>query len=77
MKECLKRDMALFQVWVQQIKWIRPVSKLLIFQKHIRTRLQKSCERVYEKKGLRKGIPVVFSDESPIVIREDAQRSWK
>ncbi|PWW26459.1 tRNA A37 threonylcarbamoyladenosine dehydratase [Cytobacillus oceanisediminis] len=35
--------------------------------KVIRTRLR--------KEGIRKGIPVVFSDESPIVIREDVRKT--
>jgi tRNA A37 threonylcarbamoyladenosine dehydratase len=74
MKECLKRDIAIissmgaankmdptrFQITDISKTHTDPIAKV------IRTRLR--------KEGIKKGIPVVFSDESPIVIREDVRK---
>ncbi|KIL78012.1 ThiF family adenylyltransferase [Bacillus badius] len=74
MKECLKRntpiissmgaanklDPTRFQITDISKTHTDPIAKV------IRTRLR--------KEGIRKGIPVVFSDESPIVIREDVRK---
>lgn len=74
MKECLKRkipiissmgaankmDPTRFQIADISKTHTDPIAKV------IRTRLR--------KEGIRKGIPVVFSDESPIVIREDVRK---
>lgn len=73
MKECLKRgikiissmgaanktDPTRFQIVDISKTHTDPIAKV------IRTRLK--------KEGIKKGIPVVFSDESPIVIREDVK----
>ena len=73
MKECLKRgiksissmgaanktDPTRFQIEDISKTHTDPMAKV------IRTRLK--------KEGIKKGIPVVFSDESPIVIREDVK----
>lgn len=70
-KECLKRDIPLISSMGAANK-MDPTRFMIrdIFKTHtdpiakvIRTRLR--------KEGIKKGIPVVFSDESPIVIRED------
>ncbi|RJS59792.1 tRNA threonylcarbamoyladenosine dehydratase [Bacillus sp. PK3_68] len=74
MKECLKRNIPIissmgaankmdptrFQITDISKTHTDPIAKV------IRTRLR--------KEGIRKGIPVVFSDESPIVIREDVRK---
>jgi tRNA threonylcarbamoyladenosine dehydratase len=73
-KECLKRkipmissmgaankmDPTRFQIADISKTHTDPIAKV------IRTRLR--------KEGIRKGVPVVFSDESPIVIREDVRK---
>ncbi|MDQ0269575.1 tRNA threonylcarbamoyladenosine dehydratase [Cytobacillus purgationiresistens] len=75
MKECLNRkipiissmgaankmDPTRFQIADISKTHTDPIAKV------IRTRLR--------KEGIRKGIPVVFSDESPIVIREDVRKT--
>ncbi len=74
MKQCLKRgipiissmgaankmDPTRFQIADISKTHTDPIAKV------IRTKLRKD--------GIRKGIPVVFSDESPIVIREDVRK---
>lgn len=74
MKECLTRNIPIissmgaankidptrFQIADISKTHTDPIAKV------IRTRLR--------KEGIRKGIPVVFSDESPIVIREDVRK---
>ncbi|WP_335869249.1 tRNA threonylcarbamoyladenosine dehydratase [Bacillus sp. 2205SS5-2] len=74
MKECLKRDIPIiasmgaankndptrFKIADISETHTDPIAKV------IRTRLRKD--------GITKGIPVVFSDESPIVIREDIRQ---
>lgn len=74
MKECLKRkipvissmgaankmDPTRFQIADISKTHTDPIAKV------IRTRLR--------KEGIRKGIPVVFSDESPIIIREEVRK---
>ncbi|MFD1705505.1 ThiF family adenylyltransferase [Siminovitchia sediminis] len=70
-KECLKRDIPMISSMGAANK-MDPTRFMIkdIFQTHtdpiakvIRTRLRKD--------GIKKGVPVVFSDESPIVVRED------
>ncbi|MCR2820500.1 tRNA threonylcarbamoyladenosine dehydratase [Lederbergia panacisoli] len=74
-KECLKRDIAIISSMGAANK-MDPTRLMIkdIFKTHtdpiakvIRTRLR--------KEGIKKGIPVVFSDESPIVIREDVRKT--
>ncbi|MGM7636565.1 tRNA threonylcarbamoyladenosine dehydratase [Bacillus sp. Hm123] len=74
MKECLSRNIPIissmgaankldptrFQITDISKTHTDPIAKV------VRTRLR--------KEGIRKGIPVVFSDESPIVIREDVRK---
>ena len=72
-KECLKRNIPIISSMGAANKMdptrfqIADISKTHTdpIAKVIRTRLR--------KEGIKKGIPVVFSDESPIVIREDVQ----
>lgn len=74
MKECLQRKIPLISSMGAANKMdptrfqIADISKTHTdpIAKVIRTRLR--------KEGIRKGIPVVFSDESPIVIREDVRK---
>lgn len=75
MKECLRRDIPLISSMGAANKMdptrfqIADISKTHTdpIAKVIRTRLR--------KEGITKGIPVVFSDESPIVIREDVRKT--
>ncbi|MGV3465968.1 MAG: tRNA threonylcarbamoyladenosine dehydratase [Heyndrickxia sp.] len=74
MKECLKRNIPIISSMGAANKTdptrlrIDDISKTHTdpIAKVIRTKLR--------KEGIRKGIPVVFSDESPIVIREDIRK---
>ncbi|NCT37324.1 tRNA threonylcarbamoyladenosine dehydratase [Bacillus sp. EB93] len=74
MKECLKRNIKVISSMGAANKMdptrfqIADISKTHTdpLAKVIRTRLR--------KEGIIKGIPVVFSDESPIVIREDVRK---
>ncbi|MFK2824479.1 tRNA threonylcarbamoyladenosine dehydratase [Bacillus sp. B190/17] len=74
MKECLKRNIPIISSMGAANKLdptrfnIVDISKTHTdpIAKVIRTRLR--------KEGIRKGIPVVFSDESPLVIREDVRK---
>lgn len=74
-KECLKRGIPIISSMGAANK-MDPTRLMIkdIFKTHtdpiakvIRTRLR--------KEGIKKGIPVVFSDESPIVIREDVRKT--
>ncbi|GIN38618.1 tRNA threonylcarbamoyladenosine dehydratase [Heyndrickxia oleronia] len=73
-KECLNRNINIISSMGAANKMDPTRLKIAdIFKTHtdpiakvIRTRLRKD--------GIRKGIPVVFSDESPIVIREDIRK---
>ncbi len=74
MKECLQRNIPIISSMGAANKMdptrfmIADISKTHTdpIAKVIRTKLR--------KEGIRKGIPVVFSDESPIVIREDVRK---
>jgi tRNA threonylcarbamoyladenosine dehydratase len=74
MKECLKRNIPIISSMGAANKMDPTRFKIAdIFKTHtdpiakvIRTKLR--------KEGIKKGIPVVFSDESPIVIREDVRK---
>ncbi|MCJ8006933.1 ThiF family adenylyltransferase [Lederbergia wuyishanensis] len=74
-KECIKRDIPIISSMGAANK-MDPTRLMIkdIFKTHtdpiakvIRTRLR--------KEGIKKGIPVVFSDESPIVIREEVRKT--
>lgn len=75
MKECLRRNIPLISSMGAANKMdptrfqIADISKTHTdpIAKVIRTRLR--------KEGITKGIPVVFSDESPIVLREDVRKT--
>ncbi|WP_078413874.1 tRNA threonylcarbamoyladenosine dehydratase [Priestia abyssalis] len=74
MKECLKRDIPIISSMGAANKMdptrfrVADISKTHTdpIAKVVRTRLR--------KEGIRKGIPVVFSDESPIIIREEVRK---
>ncbi|MFT8322901.1 MAG: tRNA threonylcarbamoyladenosine dehydratase [Bacillus sp. (in: firmicutes)] len=74
MKECLNRNIPIISSMGAANKMdptrfqIADISKTHTdpIAKVVRTRLR--------KEGIRKGIPVVFSDESPIIIREDIRK---
>ncbi|RFU71617.1 tRNA threonylcarbamoyladenosine dehydratase [Peribacillus saganii] len=74
MKECLKRNIPMISSMGAANKMdptrfmIKDISKTHTdpIAKVIRTRLR--------KEGITKGIPVIFSDESPIVIREEVRK---
>ncbi|MBG9543502.1 hypothetical protein ABE29_12075 [Cytobacillus firmus] len=75
MKECLNRGIPMISCMGAANKMDPTRFQIAdIFKTHtdpiakvIRTRLR--------KEGIRKGVPVVFSDESPIVIREDVRKT--
>ncbi|MBG9445682.1 tRNA threonylcarbamoyladenosine dehydratase [Cytobacillus firmus] len=75
MKECLNRGIPIISSMGAANKMDPTRFQIAdIFKTHtdpiakvIRTRLR--------KEGIRKGVPVVFSDESPIVIREDVRKT--
>lgn len=75
MKECLNRGIPMISSMGAANKMDPTRFQIAdIFKTHtdpiakvIRTRLR--------KEGIRKGVPVVFSDESPIVIREDVRKT--
>jgi tRNA A37 threonylcarbamoyladenosine dehydratase len=74
MKECLKRNIPIISSMGAANKMdptrfrIADISKTHTdpIAKVIRTRLR--------KEGIRKGIPVVFSDENPVIIREEVRK---
>ncbi|UYG94441.1 tRNA threonylcarbamoyladenosine dehydratase [Cytobacillus firmus] len=75
MKECLNRGIPIISSMGAANKMDPTRFQIAdIFKTHtdpiakvIRTRLR--------KEGIRKGVPVVFSDESPIIIREDVRKT--
>jgi tRNA A37 threonylcarbamoyladenosine dehydratase len=58
---------------VQQIKRDPTRFQIEDISKTHTDRMARIIRQKLKKKGIRKGIPVVFSDESPIIIREDVK----
>src|SRR5690606_36780634 len=74
-KECLKRN-------IPRISSMSAANKMEptrlrvkdLFERHTDPRA-KIIRTKLRKEGYKKGVPVVFSDESPIVIREDVRKT--
>ena len=72
-KQCLRRKIKIISSMGAQIKWTQLVSVLRISLKHIQIQLRKSFVRSFVKRVLKR-CKVVFSDENPIVIREEVRK---
>ncbi|WP_062104590.1 tRNA threonylcarbamoyladenosine dehydratase [Bacillus niameyensis] len=73
-KECLKRNIPMISSMGAANK-MDPTRLMIkdIFQTHTDP-IAKVIRTQLRKEGIKKGVPVVFSDESPIVIREDVRK---
>ncbi|RLQ98101.1 tRNA threonylcarbamoyladenosine dehydratase [Falsibacillus albus] len=74
MKECLKRDIAIISSMGAANKSDPTRFKVEDISKTHTDPIAKVIRLRLRKEGIRKGIPVVFSDESPIVIREEIRK---
>jgi tRNA A37 threonylcarbamoyladenosine dehydratase len=73
MKECLKRNIPIISSMGAANKNDPTRFKVVDISKTHTDPLAKVIRKRLRKEGIHKGIPVVFSDESPIVIREDVR----
>ena len=71
MKECLKRDIPIISSMGAANKMDPTRFQIADISKTHTDPLAKVIRTKLRKEGIKKGIPVVFSDESPIVIRPD------
>ncbi|GEK29767.1 MAG: tRNA threonylcarbamoyladenosine dehydratase [Kurthia sp.] len=71
MKECLKRDIPIISSMGAANKMDPTRFKIADISKTNTDPLAKVIRTKLRKEGIKKGIPVIFSDESPIVIRPD------
>lgn len=74
MKECLKRNIPIISSMGAANKMDPTRFKIADISKTHTDPIAKVIRTKLRKEGIRKGIPVVFSDESPIVIREDVRK---
>jgi tRNA threonylcarbamoyladenosine dehydratase len=74
MKECLKRNIPMISSMGAANKMDPTRFQIADISKTHTDPLAKVIRLKLRKEGIRKGIPVVFSDESPIVIREDVRK---
>ena len=74
MKECLKRDIPIIASMGAANKMDPTRFQIADISKTHTDPLAKVIRTKLRKEGITKGIPVVFSDESPIVIREDVRK---
>ncbi|WP_243386216.1 tRNA threonylcarbamoyladenosine dehydratase [Bacillus kexueae] len=74
MKECLKRDIPIISSMGAANKTDPTRFKIADISKTHTDPIAKVIRTKLRKEGIRKGIKVVFSDESPIVIREDVRK---
>ncbi|WP_141433665.1 ThiF family adenylyltransferase [Bacillus sp. 03113] len=75
MKECLKRGIPMISSMGAANKMDPTRFKIADISKTHTDPLAKVIRTRLRKEGITKGIPVVFSDESPIVIREDVRKT--
>lgn len=73
MKECLKRGIKIISSMGAANKTDPTRFKIADISKTHTDPMAKVIRTRLKKEGIRKGIPVVFSDESPIVIRDDVK----
>jgi tRNA A37 threonylcarbamoyladenosine dehydratase len=74
MKECLKREIKIISSMGAANKMDPTRFEIADISKTHTDPLAKIIRTKLRKEGITKGIPVVFSDESPIVIREDVRK---
>lgn len=74
MKECLKRDIPLIASMGAANKNDPTRFKIADISKTHTDPIAKVIRTRLKKEGIKKGVTVVFSDESPIVIREDIRK---
>lgn len=74
MKECLKRNIKIISSMGAANKMDPTRFQIADISKTHTDPLAKVIRTKLRKEGITKGVPVVFSDESPIVIREDVRK---
>ncbi|MDP4083397.1 MAG: tRNA threonylcarbamoyladenosine dehydratase [Bacillota bacterium] len=74
MKECLKRNIPIISSMGAANKTDPTRFQIADISKTHTDPIAKVIRTKLRKEGIKKGIPVVFSDESPIVIREDVRK---
>jgi tRNA A37 threonylcarbamoyladenosine dehydratase len=74
MKECLKRNIPIISSMGAANKMDPTRFQIADISKTHTDPIARMVRQLLKKDGIKKGIPVVFSDESPIVIREDVRK---
>lgn len=74
MKECLKRNIPMISSMGAANKMDPTRFQIADISKTHTDPIAKVIRTKLRKEGIKKGIPVVFSDESPVVIREDIRK---
>ncbi|RFU65830.1 tRNA threonylcarbamoyladenosine dehydratase [Peribacillus glennii] len=74
MKECLKRNIPMISSMGAANKMDPTRFQIADISKTHTDPLAKVIRTKLRKEGIKKGIPVIFSDESPIVIREEVRK---
>ncbi|MBA2873611.1 tRNA threonylcarbamoyladenosine dehydratase [Thermaerobacillus caldiproteolyticus] len=74
MKECLKRNIPIISSMGAANKMDPTRFRIADISKTHTDPIAKVIRTKLRKEGIRKGIPVVFSDEKPIIIREDVRK---
>jgi tRNA threonylcarbamoyladenosine dehydratase len=74
MKECLKRNIPIISSMGAANKMDPTRFQIADISKTHTDPIAKVIRTKLRKEGIKKGIPVIFSDESPIVIREDVRK---
>lgn len=75
MKECLKRDIKIISSMGAANKMDPTRFRIADISKTHTDPIAKVIRVKLRKEGIKKGIPVIFSDESPIVVREDVVKT--
>jgi len=74
MKECLKRKIPIISSMGAANKMDPTRFRIADISKTHTDPIARVIRQQLKKDGIKKGIPVVFSDESPVVIREDVRK---
>uniref|UniRef100_C5D508 UBA/THIF-type NAD/FAD binding protein n=1 Tax=Geobacillus sp. (strain WCH70) TaxID=471223 RepID=C5D508_GEOSW len=74
MKECLKRNIPIISSMGAANKMDPTRFRIVDISKTHTDPIAKIIRSKLRKEGIRSGIPVVFSDEKPIIIREDVRK---
>jgi len=74
MKECLKRNIPIISSMGAANKMDPTRFQIADISKTHTDPIARMIRQLLKKEGIKKGIPVVFSDESPIVIREEVRK---